>query len=397
MAIKGDFISFTYNGVHSTDLGIVRVTVSNRYDDSLLPTIQDKTVQVPGSNGTYFFGSYYTQRQINVDFAFDEVTESQIRLMRRTFEGTRSHLLVFDEEPYKVYYSKVVSTPKLTYIPFGDTTVDGKRLYKGEGKLTFTCYDPFAHCPDNYKNYNEWIINSPIWYKYDNKDEWNFSAQLTTDTIYDTWDSSSKSFQLYNPGDLEADFFVILPICDGLTGIKIDNTNTAANATLGLAAGMEAKGEDTHIRFNSKLNIIEGLKYSESTGYTKTGNIYNSYINSGSWFKIPKTLIDDWKLTLINYNGTSASQDNDFNLIIDNFSLPAGSLEIGVRSSGDLITQIITKDSTTNEVVQTNIEAIGRNATISLMQPYEHNITITVTSKINNPYVPFIQYDYLYL
>jgi hypothetical protein len=44
MAIKGDFISFTYNGVHSTELGVMRVTSSNRYTDALLPTIQDKTV-----------------------------------------------------------------------------------------------------------------------------------------------------------------------------------------------------------------------------------------------------------------------------------------------------------------------------------------------------------------
>ena len=44
MAIKGDFISFTYNGVHSTELGIVHVSASNRYTDALLPTIQDKTV-----------------------------------------------------------------------------------------------------------------------------------------------------------------------------------------------------------------------------------------------------------------------------------------------------------------------------------------------------------------
>lgn len=54
MPTQGDFISFTYNGVHSTELGIVRVNVSNRYNDALLPTFQDKTVQVPGSNGTYF-------------------------------------------------------------------------------------------------------------------------------------------------------------------------------------------------------------------------------------------------------------------------------------------------------------------------------------------------------
>jgi hypothetical protein len=44
MPIKGDFISFSYNGVHSTELGIVHVSSSDRYADALLPTIQDKAV-----------------------------------------------------------------------------------------------------------------------------------------------------------------------------------------------------------------------------------------------------------------------------------------------------------------------------------------------------------------
>ena len=153
MAIKGDFISFTYNGVHSTELGIVRVSSSNRYNDSLLPMIQDKTNQVPGNDGTYFFGSNYTQRPITIDVAFDEVTEDQIRLMRATFGDRMIHQLIFDDEPYKVYYAKVTGTPQIKYIPFGSP-----RIYKGEGTFTFTCFDPFAHCPNDYKYLDQWAI-----------------------------------------------------------------------------------------------------------------------------------------------------------------------------------------------------------------------------------------------
>ena len=76
MPIQGDFISFTYNGVYSTDLGVVRVSASNRYNDTLVPTAKEKTVEVPGGDGTYFFGSYYTQRPLTIDVAFDSVTES---------------------------------------------------------------------------------------------------------------------------------------------------------------------------------------------------------------------------------------------------------------------------------------------------------------------------------
>jgi hypothetical protein len=61
-AFSGSFLGFTYNGKHSSELGIVRVSDGSRFNENLLPTIQDKTVPVPGGDGTYYFGSYYTQR-----------------------------------------------------------------------------------------------------------------------------------------------------------------------------------------------------------------------------------------------------------------------------------------------------------------------------------------------
>lgn len=399
MPIKGDFISFTYNGVHSTDLGIVRVSASNRYNDDLLPTIQDKTVQVPGSNGVYFFGSYYTQKLITVNIAYDGLTESQIRLMRKILSDGHPHALIFDDEPYKVYYAKVTGTPQLQYIPFNsyEDLNEIKRIYKGEGTLTFTCYEPFAHCPDAYKNYDDWVVGNPIWYKYDNKAEWNLSAQLREASTHDKWRSNSKSFLLYNPGDLEADFFVTLPINTGLSELIVSNSSTLESTTLALRTGMEAKGTDTHIRFNSKMNLIEGLIYDEATGYTKSVNIYNEYINNGTWPKIPKSLSTNWELTLANYNGSSASQDLDYELRTDTFILSAGETNKTFVASGDMIVEVTTQDAITNEVILTGIEVIDRRVTVSLNEASSHNIQIIVTSKRNNPNVPFIQYDYLYL
>ena len=55
-----DYIGFIFNGKHSSEFGIVRTSDGSRFNENLLPTIQDKTVQVPGGDGTYFFGSYYT-------------------------------------------------------------------------------------------------------------------------------------------------------------------------------------------------------------------------------------------------------------------------------------------------------------------------------------------------
>ena len=150
--LKGDYIGFTYNGVHSSDLGIVRTSDGSRFNENLLPTMQDKTVQVPGGDGTYYFGSYYTQRQFSVSFAFDTLTENELAGLKRHFGDKGIHDLIFDETPYKVWSAKVTGTATIKYIPFDEG--DTHRLYKGEGSIQFTCYYPFARCystdPINY-------------------------------------------------------------------------------------------------------------------------------------------------------------------------------------------------------------------------------------------------------
>ena len=278
MSIKGDFISFTYNGVHSTELGIVRTSSSNRYNDQLVPTSQDKTVPVPGGNGTYFFGSYYTQRAITLDIAYDEVTEATLRRMRKVFEADTVHELIFDDEPYKVYYAKVNGQPQLKYIPFQNYDSDllggTPRIYKGEGTINFICYDPFAHCPNEYKKINMWNIGVPIWYKYDNKNEWNLSAMLSDNNNIDKWDSINKRFQLYNPGDVETDYMVYVPITNTFTGLTIKNISTLKSQTLSINS-ITPQGDDTHIRFNSKTNLLR-LKYNNGMApkYNKKDKLF---------------------------------------------------------------------------------------------------------------------------
>lgn len=349
MAIKGDFISFTYNGVHSTELGVMRVTSSNRYTDALLPTIQDKAVQAPGSHGTYFFGSYYTQRPITINVAFDEVSESQVRLMRKTFGDGLSHQLIFDDEPYKVYYAKTTGTPQLQYVPFSSP-----RVYKGEGTFTFICYEPFAHTPNNCKYLDQYVVNgiNTPWYKYDNRFiaqditesefnanktlywyqsngswvqctaqltfnsnltyytiEWNLSANLlTTQGSYDNY-ASATGFRLYNPGDLETDFKFKISTSGtfSLTGIQVYKNNSSDSRTLYVSINSK-KGSDAFIQFNSKTNLIEGLDVYGA----RTGNLYNDKIVSGSWFRIPLTIDGKWYFQPLDYTGSAPTLEYDY-------------------------------------------------------------------------------------
>ena len=272
MALSGDFIGFTFNGVHSSDMGIIRTSDGSRFNENLLPTFTDKTVQIPGGDGTYYFGSNYTQRQIPISVATDELTETQFRQLKQWLGDKQIHPLVFDEAPYKTYMVKTGSAPTLKFICFDNITKNNgeivvNRVYKGEGSLQFIAYFPFARCTKKYLSD----------YSDSNKEEWaSASGLLTTQGDYD---GTGAEINLYNPGDVETDFFAYYARTSlkRLTKIYI-NSNI-----LNFDFSNNDRITDTYIRINSKANLIEGC----DENFKPTGTLYNKFITSGDFFKIP--------------------------------------------------------------------------------------------------------------
>ena len=273
IALKGDFIGFSFNEHRSESLGIVRVSDGSRYNEDLVPTTQDKTVQVPGGDGFYYFGSDYTQRQFSINIAFDELTEKQFRELQQVFGTKELGKLVFDERPYK-YYMVKSGKPQLKYICFGK---EGERIYKGEGTLTFTAYYPFAK--SIFKFLNE--------YGNKNKDEWKEASGMKTEKgTYDTV-SDNGSIPVYNAGDLEADFILkfSLPVDNTPIGdikITLSKENVGKVEAFLDLNGFSKKGADTGFQINTKTNLIEGFN---AEGLT--GTLYNENITQGDFFKIP--------------------------------------------------------------------------------------------------------------
>lgn len=293
--LKGDFISFSFNGVHSSELGITRTSDGSRYNENLLPTIQDKTVQVPGADGTYFFGSFYTQRQFSVPIAFDSLTEMEYRRLRQHFGDKGIHELIFDERPYKVYMAKSTGTPQLKTICFDE---EGKRIYKGEGTLTFTAYYPFAR--SRFKYLEDYIsTNIPEWNNWPgeieggdlykpgtlgeastgNLEEWRVESGIKPEGAFD-WDEAN----IYNGGDLDTDCKIFAKFADGSIQGKITLKNEE-DLEVGHLELREVgqKKNDAGICINSKTNLISGV---DDEG-KETGTLYNEYVSKGDFFKIP--------------------------------------------------------------------------------------------------------------
>ena len=150
-----DFLAFSFNGLHSwDDFRIIRTSDGNRYNDNLAPTIQDKTAEVPGGDGMYYFSTTHKQKDFNISFAFDNMSEATYRKMKQWLNGKEMGDLWFSEAPYKVYTAKPTGTPNIKSLCF---EVEGKRVYKGEGSVQFVAYWPYAHTPDYVGGYNFYI------------------------------------------------------------------------------------------------------------------------------------------------------------------------------------------------------------------------------------------------
>lgn len=138
------FTGFTFGQYHSSQFNILRVSGGSRYDDEVLPSAKDTTISVAGADGLFYVNSTKSERTFNLQFAYDSLREEDILNIREWLSPRIEQKLIFDERPYKYYWAKVTGAPKFTYICFDDMEDPNKRVYKGEGTVTFTCYYPYA-------------------------------------------------------------------------------------------------------------------------------------------------------------------------------------------------------------------------------------------------------------
>ncbi len=336
--MKGDFLGFSFDGIHCSTLGITHVSSSDRYEEELFPEVKDKTIEIPNNHGEYYYGSTYGTRTFQIDIAYDSITETQFRNIRRLFGTRKICELIFDERPYKVYYAKIESPIELSYICFDEEeyvweteghdnyipgSVDHKvytgkkrRIYKGEGTISLICYQPFAHqlfkILDLYSEASE--SNGNLITTYTNVDEWAESSGLLTEEEWNTYhidqviDASAPytyAIPVYNPGDLNVGFCLYIPFDNGQILPSGENSDIIINGEekiLVLKAITRKKNDTaTGILINTTNHLIEGVEFTEvanekdyrTPSWRTTGTLYNEYIKEGDFPYIKR---NDWCL-----------------------------------------------------------------------------------------------------
>lgn len=347
MEIKGGFIGFTFGNRHSSQLGIFRTNESDRYSITLTPQYNEKILNLNGVDGTYYWGSDYSTKEIPISFAFYGFTEMQLRELKQLLNDHKIHNLILDEEPYKVWSAKLTNIATIKHICFEDKQ---ERFYCGEGTLTFTAYYPYARSRYLYiENYNElnikeWnsenkylhhdisnevILPAIITYDFGEDEsakivglEHNFKAWLddisllvTSDldlndinsevdifgekTVFNNleeWRESSRIpsmedygqyidsyYHLYNAGDISAPFKLYLPITSTPTDFVIQ-----CNSEFLQLKNVMAKKNDYFILIDTANQIIVGCNEKKQA----TNNLYNETIQAGQFFNLPVGEID---------------------------------------------------------------------------------------------------------
>ena len=209
-----DFIAFSFGDFDSKEVGVYR-TINDRHNIELAPPMNDITADVPGGDGQYYFGTFHKPKVFSIDFAFDNLKESDLVTLKKAFHGKELKELCFAERENVVYMAKITGSPATKVIPFDDGS--GGTIYKGEGNIQLTAYWPYAR------------DKNPI-------------------TRKATLSDSSISFTLANNGDLPTHIKIIATT---KSFSKIELADTTING-----AGMTSWDSKTGIAKNASGQLV---------------------------------------------------------------------------------------------------------------------------------------------
>ena len=155
---------FWIDDVHSSTLGLYRVSSNNRYSDPVFANLKNESGDNPG-NGAQYFGSFFTSKSLKLDLAFDNVNVTTITFLRQLGNGMAIHTIRFDEFPNVVWQCVLRNPPTFKFVPFDrpqreksedkQWTIEESILYKGECTLNFEVYKCFGEDNFTYKYVSE--------------------------------------------------------------------------------------------------------------------------------------------------------------------------------------------------------------------------------------------------
>ena len=274
-----EFTGFYFNNIHSSTYHLYRTSDGNRYEEGLIPDFEDRSVSLVGTDGDLFGERRFKATPFTIKIAFDSVTEQDLRDIRNWLAVDELKPFQFDERPYKTYYVKVSSRPVLNYLCFNEEDEWGNtiHIYKGEGSITFTAYDPFGYCVDESKVLGE-VDGAPAFIETGlrNRQELDFYTSLG----YEHGDDFVRNFFIEKefPSE-ESDSSNIQPSIPIGTTFTIDTTT--GKIVRKTTSGVGVIGNLNHIGFSLgetwELSSVNGEELEEKPSWTVSQCSYGQY------------------------------------------------------------------------------------------------------------------------
>lgn len=153
-----EFIGFTFNNIHSSSLGIQRMSKGGLISQPFLPTIQDKAEEGIKTDGSVYLGTKLRTLVFQIDFVYGPIDEFTFQKIKSFCNSKTLGPLILDETPHKIYTAKISGSALSSYNVYGD---DEEKRYIGTGQLTFTSYSPYA--TGKYHYIEELVNTTPSW------------------------------------------------------------------------------------------------------------------------------------------------------------------------------------------------------------------------------------------
>lgn len=264
---KGEiYLTFVFDGIDSTQIGVVSVSDGSTYDTPILPTFTDNSLEVDGYDGRYYFNTRITQKDFTYNCFIDNLSAFQFDQLKSWIRPKKIGKLIRPEEPYRYYWVKVSSVDNLGNIPLTHPDTGGVS-YTGNFSVTFTTigqscgYGMFYYQDDlKYYEYRD-IFDSTQDYYYDTgllyKEE---MLPLHVTRTAGTWDP-----QIYNPGTYRSKIRLqITPSADIASGVI-----TLTNETIGDVGIVNLnnlkKGDNLVIDWgNNTYTLNDNIDYTEN-------------------------------------------------------------------------------------------------------------------------------------
>lgn len=264
---KGEiYLTFVFDGIDSTQMGVVSVSDGSTYDTPILPTFTDNSLEVDGYDGRYYFNTRITQKDFTYNCFIDNLSAFQFDQLKSWIRPKKIGKLIRPEEPYRYYWVKVSSVDNLGNIPLTHPDTGGVS-YTGNFSVTFTTigqscgYGMFYYQDDlKYYEYRD-IFDGTQDYYYDTgllyKEE---MLPLHVTRTAGTWDP-----QIYNPGTYRSKIRLqITPSADIASGVI-----TLTNETIGDVGIVNLnnlkKGDNLVIDWgNNTYTLNDNIDYTEN-------------------------------------------------------------------------------------------------------------------------------------